>query len=164
MACFGLAKLGIETKPLHVALGLDNEEPSKNGGASEEGSGSGGDEDDESGDESTSDLPPFLVTFEGAATGLHLDDVDTVFVVGRPSSAASYLHLAGRVGRSSTSANGEVVIRPGMRGVVLYGGKFERVEQVDEAGWWYRSGGVCSKIEYLDYRILACQCTILDTM
>jgi len=93
MACFGLAKLGIETKPLHVALGLDNEEPSKNGGASEEGSGSGGDEDDESGDESTSDLPPFLVTFEGAATGLHLDDVDTVFVVGRPSSAASYLHL-----------------------------------------------------------------------
>jgi len=108
MACFGLAKLGIDAKPLHVALGLNNEEQSKNGGASsDEGSG-----DDESGDESTA-LPPFLVTFEGAARGLHLDDVDTVFVVGRPSSAASYLHLAGRVGRSSTSADGEVVIRPG---------------------------------------------------
>ena len=80
MACFGLAKLGIEAKPLQVALGLDNEEPSKNGGASDEGSGSGGDDDDENGDESTSDLPPFLVTFEGAARGLHLDDVDTVFV------------------------------------------------------------------------------------
>ena len=60
MACFGLAKLGIETKPLHVALGLDNEEPSNNGGASDEGSGSGDDNNDESGDESTSDLPPFL--------------------------------------------------------------------------------------------------------
>mmetsp|Transcript_32422 Transcript_32422/g.59493 ORF Transcript_32422/g.59493 Transcript_32422/m.59493 type:complete len:117 (+) Transcript_32422:247-597(+) len=55
MACFGLAKLGIEAKPLHVALGLDNEEPSKNGGASDEGSGSGDDDDDESADESTSD-------------------------------------------------------------------------------------------------------------
>jgi hypothetical protein len=49
MACFGLAKLGIETKPFHVALGLDKEEPSKNGGASDEGSGSGDDDDDESG-------------------------------------------------------------------------------------------------------------------
>jgi superfamily II DNA/RNA helicase len=33
--------------------------------------------------------------------------------VGRPASAASYLHLAGRVGRSSASEDGSVVIRPG---------------------------------------------------
>mmetsp|Transcript_27700 Transcript_27700/g.49909 ORF Transcript_27700/g.49909 Transcript_27700/m.49909 type:complete len:617 (-) Transcript_27700:131-1981(-) len=97
-ACAGLAILGIEAKPLHVALGLDAN--AKEGDAMED-------------DDEVDALPPFLVTFEGAARGLHLDDVDTVFVVGRPASAASYLHLAGRVGRSSTSENGEVVIRPG---------------------------------------------------
>ena len=57
-------------------------------------------------------VAPFLVTFEGSARGLHFDEVDAVFVVGRPASAASYLHLAGRVGRSSPS-DGGVVIRPG---------------------------------------------------
>lgn len=56
-----------------------------------------------------------MVTFEGSARGLHFDAVDAVFVLGRPSSAASYLHLAGRVGRSSTSDSqeGGVVINPG---------------------------------------------------
>eukprot|EP00536_Pseudo-nitzschia_multiseries_P002421 jgi/Psemu1/183532/e_gw1.32.120.1 len=93
-ACTGLAHFGIEAKPLHVALGL-------------EANAKDGEDDDED------EIPPFLVTFEGSARGLHLDDVDTVFVVGRPSSAASYLHLAGRVGRSSTSADGEVVVMPG---------------------------------------------------
>lgn len=94
MACKGLGMLGIEAKPLHVALGLEvNVEETEE------------DENDE--------IPPFLVTFEGSARGLHLDDVDVVFVVGRPSSAAAYLHLAGRVGRSSTSENGSVVVKPG---------------------------------------------------
>jgi len=93
-ACSGLAHFGIESKPLHVALGL-------------EVNAKGEDDNDED------EAPPFLVTFEGSARGLHLDDIDTVFVVGRPSSAASYLHLAGRVGRSATSADGEVVVRPG---------------------------------------------------
>ena len=32
--------------------------------------------------------------------------VDHVFVIGRPTSAASYLHLAGRVGRSMPAAYG----------------------------------------------------------
>ena len=95
--CKALAELGIEAKPLHVALGLE-----ENVREAEEAEG---EEDDE--------IPPFLVTFEGSARGLHLDDVDVVFVVGRPSSAAAYLHLAGRVGRSSTSEDGSVVIRPG---------------------------------------------------
>jgi len=63
-------------------------------------------------DDPEAETPPFLVTFEGSARGLHFDNVDTVFVVGRPASAASYLHLAGRVGRSSAE-DGGVVIRPG---------------------------------------------------
>jgi len=91
-ACSTLDELGIVSKPLHVALGLETNAK----------------DDDED-----AQIPPFLVTFEGSARGLHLDDVDTVFVVGRPSSAASYLHLAGRVGRSSASADGNVFIRPG---------------------------------------------------
>jgi superfamily II DNA/RNA helicase len=91
-ACSTLGTFGIEAKPLHVALGLELNAK----------------DDDED-----ADIPPFLVTFEGSARGLHFDNVDTVFVVGRPASAASYLHLAGRVGRSSTSDDGGVVIRPG---------------------------------------------------
>jgi len=100
-ACSTLIEMGIEAKPLHVALGLE-------ANAKDEDTEDGGEEDD---DEDT--IPPFLVTFEGSARGLHLDDIDTVFVVGRPASAASYLHLAGRVGRSATSADGDVVVRPG---------------------------------------------------
>jgi superfamily II DNA/RNA helicase len=65
------------------------------------------------------DLPQLLVTFEGSARGLHFDGVDVVFVVGRPTSAASYLHLSGRVGRSmaadsnSVTPSEEVEVRPG---------------------------------------------------
>eukprot|EP00531_Pseudo-nitzschia_arenysensis_P014672 CAMPEP_0116131070 /NCGR_PEP_ID=MMETSP0329-20121206/8812_1 /TAXON_ID=697910 /ORGANISM="Pseudo-nitzschia arenysensis, Strain B593" /LENGTH=623 /DNA_ID=CAMNT_0003625481 /DNA_START=12 /DNA_END=1883 /DNA_ORIENTATION=- len=97
-ACKELGELGIVAKPLHVALGLE-----ANDASSED------DDDDDEGD----DIPPVLVTFEGSARGLHLDDIDVVFVVGRPSSAAAYLHLAGRVGRSSASEDGSVVVRPG---------------------------------------------------
>mmetsp|Transcript_2636 Transcript_2636/g.2879 ORF Transcript_2636/g.2879 Transcript_2636/m.2879 type:complete len:144 (+) Transcript_2636:726-1157(+) len=50
-----------------------------------------------------SELPPYLVTFEGAARGLHVDAVDAVYLVGKPSSAGAYLHLAGRVGRHSVA-------------------------------------------------------------
>jgi hypothetical protein len=95
-ACSTLGSYGIGAKPLHVALGL-------------EGAVSAADDDDDE-DE---DTPAFLVTFEGSARGLHFEGVDVVFVVGRPASAASYLHLAGRVGRSSPSENGDVVVRPG---------------------------------------------------
>lgn len=94
MACKVLGEMGIVAKPLHVALGLEANAV-----------------DDE--EEEDEEIPPVLVTFEGSARGLHLDDVDVVFVVGRPSSAAAYLHLAGRVGRSSTSEDGSVVVRPG---------------------------------------------------
>jgi len=92
--CDILGQFGIEAKPLHVALGLEQKVKVKD-------------------DENVEEPPPFLVTFEGSARGLHFDAVDAVFVVGRPASAASYLHLAGRVGRSSTSEDGSVVIRPG---------------------------------------------------
>jgi len=88
-ACEVLNEQGIDAQPLHVALGLEKTK-----------------------EKDMKDNPKFLVTFEGSARGLHFDDVDAVFVVGRPSSAASYLHLAGRVGRSSTD-NGSIVVRPG---------------------------------------------------
>lgn len=90
-ACSALAKYGIEAIPLHVALGLEIHSK---------------------GDNEDVNIPPFLVTFEGSARGLHVDDVDVVFLLGRPASAASYLHLAGRVGRSVAHAGG-VTIRPG---------------------------------------------------
>ena len=91
-ACKLLSELGIAAQPLHVALGLEKQAKTEN--------------DDE-------DAPMFLVTFEGSARGLHLDEVDAVFVVGRPTSAASYLHLAGRVGRAFIDEDGKVVARPG---------------------------------------------------
>jgi hypothetical protein len=94
-ACKALGELGIVAKPLHVALGLE------------------ANAEDTVGDDGDDEIPPFLVTFEGSARGLHLDDIDTVFVVGRPSSAAAYLHLAGRVGRSAVSEDGSVFVRPG---------------------------------------------------
>jgi Helicase conserved C-terminal domain len=96
-ACSTLKQLGIEAQPLHVALGLEMN--SKDSADMKEGD----------------EAAPFLVTFEGSARGLHFDEVDAVFVVGRPASAASYLHLAGRVGRSSPSksVDGGVMIRPG---------------------------------------------------
>jgi len=93
-ACTKLASFGIDAQPLHVALGLE-----PNAAAADQ-------------QESDNDSAGFLVTFEESARGLHLDDVDVVFVVGRPASAASYLHLAGRVGRCQTSEEG-VTIRPG---------------------------------------------------
>jgi hypothetical protein len=101
-ACSTLQQLGIVAQPLHVALGLE-----KN--AKEDNVVLGNDGDDGV----VTTAPRFLVTFEGSARGLHLDDIDVVFVVGRPASAASYLHLAGRVGRSSPSIDGGVEIRPG---------------------------------------------------
>jgi len=112
-ACSILQSMGVNAQPMHVALGL---EPN----ASE-----GGEEDivlpvKEENNANEVELPPVLVTFEGSARGLHFDGVDVVFVVGRPTSAMSYLHLAGRIGRAmsdtSTSeegTSGEVEIRPG---------------------------------------------------
>jgi superfamily II DNA/RNA helicase len=97
---------------MHVVLGL---EPN----AGEDGTMI--EDDDEDDRDREVDLPPVLVTFEGSARGLHFDGVDYVFVIGRPTSAASYLHLAGRVGRSMPAARGisesggggEVEVRPG---------------------------------------------------
>lgn len=90
--CSMLSNFDLQAQPLHVALGLELN--------AKEG-------------EDTDETPPYLVTFEGSARGLHFDEVDVVFVVGRPASAASYLHLAGRVGRSSADRDGNIVVRPG---------------------------------------------------
>lgn len=105
-ACTVLQSLGVDAQPMHVVLGL---EPNA-------GEGGALSEEEDGEDPSEVELPPVLVTFEGSARGLHFDGVDVVFVVGRPTSAASYLHLAGRVGRAVASDSAEaakVEIRPG---------------------------------------------------
>ncbi|KAL7473101.1 hypothetical protein ACHAXS_013459 [Conticribra weissflogii] len=114
-ACTILQSMGVDARPMHVVLGL---EPNADEGTkNEEGFENREVEDDL---ENVVDLPPVLVTFEGSARGLHFDGVDAVFVVGRPTSAASYLHLAGRVGRAMAASDvedgssvGKVEIRPG---------------------------------------------------
>ena len=111
-ACATLQSQGMDARPMHAVLGL---EPNAAGGEPADGAG---DDDDEV------ELPPALVTFEGTARGLHFEGVDVVFVVGRPASAASYLHLAGRVGRAmaatpaaggdvAAAGDGKVATRPG---------------------------------------------------
>ena len=97
-ACSILQSRGIDAQPMHVVLGLQE------------------DSQDDNSDSSEVKIPQCLVTFEGTARGLHFDNVDYVFVVGRPTSAASYLHLAGRVGRAtgdSARPGQQVEIRPG---------------------------------------------------
>jgi hypothetical protein len=113
-ACSMLANLGIDAMPLHVALGLELNAKET--------------------DEAT-DIPPFLVTFEGSARGLHIDDVDLVFLVGRPASPASYLHLAGRVGRSVPTEGG-VTIRPGTVVSLCTNGSAKELEK-----WTKQIGG-----------------------
>mmetsp|Transcript_23911 Transcript_23911/g.57668 ORF Transcript_23911/g.57668 Transcript_23911/m.57668 type:complete len:704 (-) Transcript_23911:1018-3129(-) len=110
-ACSVLQSMGLDAQPMHVALGLET-----NAGENSLMT----DEDKEEGEHLDEvELPPVLVTFEGSARGLHFDGVDIVFVVGRPTSAASYLHLAGRVGRAVSNdddvggTSGEVEVRPG---------------------------------------------------
>lgn len=105
-ACSILQSMDVDAHPMHVVLGLESNVG--NDGTLME-------EKDEDGSNEV-ELPPVLVTFEGSARGLHFDGVDYVFVVGRPTSAASYLHLAGRVGRampSDTASHRDVDIRPG---------------------------------------------------
>jgi len=106
--CSVLQSLGVDAQPMHVVLGL---EPN-----AKEGEFPMEEDDANELAENEVNLPQLLVTFEGSARGLHFDGVDIVFVVGRPTSAASYLHLAGRVGRSMANdgtTSGEVEVRPG---------------------------------------------------
>ncbi|KAL7521367.1 hypothetical protein ACHAWX_006042 [Stephanocyclus meneghinianus] len=128
-ACSILQSMGIDAQPMHVALGL---EPNAN----DVMDGSFGD-----GSINEVELPPVLVTFEGSARGLHFDGVDIVFVVGRPTSAASYLHLAGRVGRAipkldADMNNHKVEVRPGV--IVSFCSK-GRVAELDK--WTKQVGG-----------------------
>jgi hypothetical protein len=41
-----------------------------------------------------------IVTGEDSVRGLHLDELDTVIVVGRPKTPDEYIHIAGRAGRA----------------------------------------------------------------
>jgi hypothetical protein len=105
-ACSILQSMDVDAHPMHVVLGLESN-VGRDGTMTEE--------EDEDGSNEV-ELPPVLVTFEGSARGLHFDGVDYVFVIGRPTSAASYLHLAGRVGRampSDATSHRDVEVRPG---------------------------------------------------
>lgn len=137
-ACDYLRSFNIEAIPLHLALGLDRRDnPSithqqyigneREGGIEEEKMSRvlkqhsnvsslflSSHNQEVQGNWTTSSphqTPPCFVTFEGLARGLHFQNVDTVFVIGRPSSVASYLHISGRVGRQSSTgvSNGTVV-------------------------------------------------------
>jgi len=136
--CSFLQSLGVDAKPMHVVLGL---EPN-----AKEGEMAMEDEEEVSTDlvENEVDLPQLLVTFEGSARGLHFDGVDVVFVVGRPTSAASYLHLAGRVGRSvaNDGTKSEVEVRPGT--IISFCSK-GRVTELEK--WTNQIGG--TKLEEL---------------
>jgi superfamily II DNA/RNA helicase len=50
-------------------------------------------------------LPKWIVLTEHEARGLDLPHVETVFILGLPSSPASYLHMAGRAGRAGRKGN-----------------------------------------------------------
>ncbi len=105
-ACWILQSMDVDAHPMHDVLGLESN-VRRDGTMMEEEDEDGSNEEE---------LPPVLVTFEGSSRGLHFDGVDYVFVIGRPTSAASYLHLAGRVGRampSDTTFHQDVEVRPG---------------------------------------------------
>lgn len=135
--CALLQSLGVDAQPMHVVLGL---EPN-----AKEGEISMEENDANDLAENEVDLPQLLVTFEGSARGLHFDGVDVIFVVGRPTSAASYLHLAGRVGRSMANdgtTSGEVEVRPGT--IISFCSK-GRVTELEK--WTNQIGG--TKLEEL---------------
>ena len=137
--CSFLQSLGVDAQPMHVVLGL---EPN-----AKEGDMTMEEEEEDVNDvvvENEVDLPQLLVTFEGSARGLHFDGVDVVFVVGRPTSAASYLHLAGRVGRSMANdgTKSEVEVRPGT--IISFCSK-GRVTELEK--WTNQIGG--TKLEEL---------------
>jgi len=46
-----------------------------------------------------------LVTGEDTVRGIHLDELDTVVVVGRPKGPDEYIHIAGRAGRAGKTGN-----------------------------------------------------------
>lgn len=135
--CSFLQSLGVDAQPMHVVLGL---EPN-----AKEGEMTMEEEDASDLAKDEVDLPQLLVTFEGSARGLHFDGVDVVFVVGRPTSAASYLHLAGRVGRSMANdgTKSEVEVRPGT--IISFCSK-GRVAELEK--WTNQIGG--TKLEELN--------------
>ena len=99
----------MDASPLHVEFGLTSPDPTK---ILDTAASAAASHADLSTRFSEALDPPCLVTFEGSARGLHFENVDMVFVVGRPSSASSYLHISGRVGRHS-AANGVGSVNPG---------------------------------------------------
>lgn len=92
---------------------------------------------------SDGDIPPLespvIVCSEESARGLHLDAVQAVFVIGQPSSAASYTHMAGRTGRLPYPYGVSVLVaRPREAAKVMNG--FRRDTLV---GKWEKLGSGC---------------------
>ena len=55
---------------------------------------------------------PIYIIGERFARGLDLPDVEYVFMLSPPSSAAGYAHMAGRTGRSGRSGTAITLVRP----------------------------------------------------
>jgi superfamily II DNA/RNA helicase len=70
-------------------------------------------------------LPKWLVLTEHEARGLDLPNASVVFILGPPSSAQSYLHMAGRVGRAGRT--GTVI---SLLGGPVYETKFRSVASI----------------------------------
>jgi len=62
---------------------------------------------------------PLVVGFEGIGRGLHLEGIETVYILGLPRKPETYLHLAGRVGRLGQRAGKVVSIIPKRSSKVL---------------------------------------------
>ena len=140
--CAKLGGYGIDAAPLHVALGLEPNEKVNDD-----------DNDKDDDDDHSEEAPlPFLVTFEGSARGLHFDAVDAVFVVGRPASASSYLHLAGRVGRAVAVAHGQIINCPGTVVSLCTKGQAVELEK-----WTRQLGGTgVEELQHCEYGIKKC--------
>eukprot|EP00403_Amphidinium_massartii_P039880 CAMPEP_0178435030 /NCGR_PEP_ID=MMETSP0689_2-20121128/33721_1 /TAXON_ID=160604 /ORGANISM="Amphidinium massartii, Strain CS-259" /LENGTH=826 /DNA_ID=CAMNT_0020057097 /DNA_START=59 /DNA_END=2539 /DNA_ORIENTATION=+ len=91
---------------------------------------------------------PILVGFEGISRGLHFDGVSTVYMLGLPRKPATYLHLAGRVGRLgqkggkviSVVPKGSVKVLDAWRNQIGPGVQIlpEEVERIRSTNLWFQ--------------------------
>lgn len=46
---------------------------------------------------------PLLVGYDSSSRGIHIDRIDTVYILSKPQNSVEYLHMAGRTGRCGLS-------------------------------------------------------------
>lgn len=86
--------------------------------------------------QATFEKPQLVVADEAVTRGLHLDNLDTVFILGKPANADTYLHLAGRTARDPF--RGDTTKRP------VEGNVISLVKHKDHAlleDWLLKLGG-----------------------